>query len=323
MRGRLHSSALGQVGEWLIWTQLVSVSDGDLHVFLPLQDRGIDAIVHRISTDQYVPVQVKVQSWRSDGRRGLELGVTPDELADDRAFLVATHVEIDDPALRDPVLVVPAPVFKAHAHVEQQAPGVVYRTWVGLPPRPESPWAPHCYAPGAIGDALAPAAAEPGEEGGRGMPVSTTPAWEQLGHRAEMELLRRAADCEAVNTFKAHPDLEPNEYLVYNLQTRSVTGIQVKAASLPAGKSEAPVDLLRRPLRPSPTTWFVIFLADEGSTEFLPDCAVIPSTVVAEHLVGEGDFGTLWVDRGITGRFARWRVPVAALGARLGQLGAR
>jgi hypothetical protein len=45
---RVHNVAVGQVTEWLVWSALVVGSSGDLHVFLPLDDRGIDGIVHRI-----------------------------------------------------------------------------------------------------------------------------------------------------------------------------------------------------------------------------------------------------------------------------------
>ncbi|MHB8719720.1 MAG: hypothetical protein ACYDAC_12655 [Candidatus Dormibacteria bacterium] len=323
--GRLHDMTLGQVGEWLIWTQLAGASGGDLHVFLPLTDRGIDGIVHRISTDEYARLQVKALSWRNERRNSVVVTVYPDELVDERAFVVATHVDIGDPALREQVLVVPAPVYVANAHLSGHPPAIQHQATLRLPPVPGSVWAQYCHAPAAIGDALLP---PPALEAAQAAVVA--PAWapsppgepaKRLGYRAEMELVRRAADCDSLNTFKAFPDLEPNEYVLYNLQTFAVTGIQVKAVSLPPGETAAKVNVHRASLRPSATTWFVVFLADDWSLEFLPDCAVIPSTVVAHHLAGEGRSGALNVNRGVTGRFARWRVPVAELGGRLGELG--
>jgi hypothetical protein len=50
---RTYALSVGQIAEWLVWTQLVATSFGDLHVFLPLKDEGVDGIVHRISTDDY------------------------------------------------------------------------------------------------------------------------------------------------------------------------------------------------------------------------------------------------------------------------------
>jgi hypothetical protein len=57
-----------------------------------------------------------------------------------------------------------------------------------------------------------------------------------------------------------------------------------------------------------------------GERDFLPDCAVIPSTVVAEDLGGDGIEGHLPVTRGLTGRLAPWRVPLTDLGARLAEV---
>jgi hypothetical protein len=40
--------AIGQAGEFLVWANLITQSGGGLHVFLPMLDRGIDAVVHRL-----------------------------------------------------------------------------------------------------------------------------------------------------------------------------------------------------------------------------------------------------------------------------------
>jgi hypothetical protein len=145
-----------------------------------------------------------------------------------------------------------------------------------------------------------------------------------------MEFIRRAADCERLNVFKAFPDLEPNEYLLYDIASREIAGIQVKSVTFPTGANEAQVSVYRPALRPSPLTWFVIFLEDEGQAAFLledegqaaflPHCAVVPSEVVAGYLAGGGVDGKLAITHGLTGRMAEWRVAVADLGARLGEL---
>ena len=46
---REEASASGQVFELPLWALLTEQSRGSLHVFLPLPDRGIDALVHRQS----------------------------------------------------------------------------------------------------------------------------------------------------------------------------------------------------------------------------------------------------------------------------------
>jgi hypothetical protein len=81
------------------------------------------------------------------------------------------------------------------------------------------------------------------------------------------------------------------------------------------------VSVYRPALRPSPRTWFVVFLEDTAADTFLPDCAVIPSIVVGELLAGgDRSNGKLWVTRGVTGRLAPWRVPVTSLGRHLAEL---
>jgi hypothetical protein len=47
---RDETLASGQVFEFRVWAALTEQSRGQLYVFLPLTDRGIDALVHR-STD--------------------------------------------------------------------------------------------------------------------------------------------------------------------------------------------------------------------------------------------------------------------------------
>jgi hypothetical protein len=310
---RVHSLAVGQVAEWLVWTRLVATSGGDLHVFLPLDDRGVDGIVHRISTDSFARVQVKGRS--AHRYRGIEVQVREDELADDRAVVVVVAVDLAGAQLGAHALIVPTPVFRelAHRHVDRDR--VAYDAEVAMPPPPGSPWAPWCLNVEQIGERLLPAAAGPSAE-----PRGDVIASKRLGYRAEMEFLRRAADCTRINVFKAFPDLEPNEYLTYNVATREIAGIQVKSVSFAAGANEAQISVYRPALRPSPVTWFVILLEEEGETAFLPHCAVVPSEMVARYLAGNEPGGKLAVTRLLTGRLARWRVPLTELGARLAQL---
>jgi hypothetical protein len=47
--------------------ELVVRSHGRLHVFLPLLDRGVDGLVHRIDDGSWFPVQVKGRSKLRSG----------------------------------------------------------------------------------------------------------------------------------------------------------------------------------------------------------------------------------------------------------------
>ena len=317
-RPAVYNLAVGQVAEFSIWTRLIASSGGDLHVFLPLEDRGIDAIVHRISTDTYCPLQVKGHTVHP--LHGIALQVTAGELVDDRAVVVGVDVAMAQASVGTLALAVPAPTFRELAQRNVTRGGeVLYEAQMSLPPPPGSPWAPWCVALETLGERLLPRAAVPALP-----PVMVPAEWfaaRRRGFRAEMEVLRRAADADALNVFKAFPDLEPNEYLAYHVETRRITGVQVKALSFRPGATEAQVSVYRPALRPSPRTWFVILLADQGATAFLPDCLVIPSTVVAQELAGQtGDEGRLWVTRAVTGRLAPWRVELARLGERLATL---
>ena len=308
---RLHHLAVGQVAEWQVWSRLVATSGGDLHVFLPLDDRGIDGLVHRISTDAYARVQVKGRSVHR--YPGVELKVPLDELVDDRATLVAVSLDLPDPAIGGRALVIDVPSFRELASRYEHDGAVSYRVELDLS-APPAEWAPWCVSLDEMGETLLPRA---------GVPVAAVelPAgWvaaRRLGYRAEMELLRRAADCASLNVFKAHPDLEPNEYLLYETTSREIVGVQVKSVSFRPGVDEAHCSVYLPALRPSPRTWFVILLADEGSTGFMPHCAVIPSLALQEYLRGHEDHDAVPITRDLTGRLARWRVPTADLGERL------
>jgi hypothetical protein len=315
---RTYESAIGQIAEWLVWTHLVAASSGDLQVFLPLKDQGVDGIVHRISTDSFARLQVK---GRHRHRGALWVVVSADEVIDDRAWIVAVEVNQSLTALGETAMLVEAPTFRDRASRSMEGTPR-YEAIVTLPPRPGERWTPWCVSLNSIADRLLPAAtASVGE-----LVVSAADQadWEKtgnLGYRAEMELLRRSADCARLNLFKAFPDLEPDEYVVYDLQSRGILGIQVKAVTLGI-RGEATLNVYRPALRPSVRTWFVIFMA-EGNANALDDhCAVVPSHFVADRLSGHGPHGRLSVSRGFTGRLDQWRVPLVALGSRLAELAA-
>ncbi|MHB8507329.1 MAG: hypothetical protein ACYDGR_01605 [Candidatus Dormibacteria bacterium] len=81
----------GQAGEWLVWTHLALQSGGDLHVFLPALDRGIDGFVHRISTDTHTPVQVKARTATVGRRIAFEL--TGPELANPGIQVIVVQLD--------------------------------------------------------------------------------------------------------------------------------------------------------------------------------------------------------------------------------------
>src|SRR5207302_6535719 len=90
---RDQNSAVGQLAEWEVWTELVAQSQGRLHVFLPMLDRGIDALVHRLDDGRWIPVQVKGRSALRSG--SLEITVHDWSLVDPNALIVGVSLEGD------------------------------------------------------------------------------------------------------------------------------------------------------------------------------------------------------------------------------------
>ena len=59
MSQRRDTSGPSQAHEFQIWAGLINQSHGLLHPFLPLLDRGLDAVLHHMVNGRYIPVQVK------------------------------------------------------------------------------------------------------------------------------------------------------------------------------------------------------------------------------------------------------------------------
>jgi hypothetical protein len=135
---RQEASASGQVFEFRLWALLVEQSRGGLHVFLPLADRGIDALVHRLSDGTYFRVQAKGRSSLVDGE--VHLVVWAAALLDDSALLVSGLVV--EGGLGPTVLVVPVREFKRLATLTSADGEAVYSTGFGMRPRSDSRWLP-------------------------------------------------------------------------------------------------------------------------------------------------------------------------------------
>src|SRR5258706_7868357 len=90
---RDQDSVVGQLAEWEVWVELVVQSHGRLHVFLPLLDRGIDALVHRIDDGSWFPVQIKGRSQLRNG--SLQIVAPAGALVDPDALLLGVALEDD------------------------------------------------------------------------------------------------------------------------------------------------------------------------------------------------------------------------------------
>src|SRR5437879_5336891 len=81
MSDRRDTASPGQAMEFAIWSDLIKQSHGALHIFLPLLDRGLDAVVHRMTDRRYIPVQIKGRTALEKGK--VELVVRADSLVDE------------------------------------------------------------------------------------------------------------------------------------------------------------------------------------------------------------------------------------------------
>ena len=84
---RRDTSAPGQAAEFRVWAELIQQSRGMLHIFLPLLDRGLDAVVHRLTDGEYIPLQIKSRGVMVEGM--VEVVIRGDSLVDDRALIIA------------------------------------------------------------------------------------------------------------------------------------------------------------------------------------------------------------------------------------------
>ena len=136
---RDETSASGQVFEFRLWAALTEQSRGSLHVFLPLADRGIDALVHRLSDWKYPPIQAKGRSTLSGGE--VQLVVWANSLRDDDALIVSGLVS--GGGLGPTMLVVREGEFKRLASLTHWNDQPIYAMSFGMKPRSDSRWLPY------------------------------------------------------------------------------------------------------------------------------------------------------------------------------------
>jgi len=307
---RLNPRVAGQAAEWLLWTQLAVRSAGDLHVFLPTEDRGVDAYVRRRSTDAFVPVQVKARTAAAHDR--LLVPVTESELADPSMRIVALELDVDAVQLHDWALLLdPDTVRQRGVHQAEE------RRWIIDPPiHPEtgSSWYPYWTPLAELPQRLLPALA------GRAQPIpdpATHADRDRIGYRGELAMMRALSDEPELNVFHAMPDYEMDEYVVRDVTTNSVLALQVKSISLGKGESWGLVRVATPTFRVSDRTWFIVIAEDRHSIEFFDDCLLIPSAALAELGAVHGTYRDFPFRPG-PGRptaVDRFRVPLASLGA--------
>ncbi len=307
-----HSETLaaGQVAEFKVWAELIRQSRGGLHVFLPLRDRGIDGVLHRLADGAYLPVQVKGRMSLTPAGQ-VHITVTASSLVDDAAWVVATL--IDGPELGSFVLVVTEAEFRrlaSHDVVE----GREYLTAAfQLHAGGDSRWAPFLVPRDRLAERFgvqAPVAA-------LAPPVAVDRAAE--GFLGEAEVIRRLAEAEALALFRPFPDLETVEVLARHVGSRRFLGMQVKTSGWDETRTEQRVYMRRSSFRPRASTFLCVLGWNRQARRFAEECLLIPSEDIEGLARVEGEWLVLELEPGAGShrRLDAYRLDLNDLGSRV------
>lgn len=276
---RHETSASGQVFEFRLWAALTEQSRGQLHVFLPLADRGVDALVHRLTDGAYLEVQAKSRSTLMDGE--VHLVIVADSLVHDEVLIVAG--QLVDGGLGPMVLVIAVRDFKRLAYLSTDQGKPIYSAEFGMRPRSDSKWFSWLVPADRIVERLG----VPAE--GLEAPVERPPEWRSdVGFLGEAEVTRRLAESGELNLFRPFPDSETAEIAVLHRVSRRVVGLQVKTVDVSEARLHATVNVYASSFRPAPTTYVVVLAWLRDGSRFHDECLLIPSTELLEVATDDG-----------------------------------
>jgi hypothetical protein len=308
--GRRDNKSPGQALEFEIWSDLIKQSHGALHVFLPLVDRGLDAVLHRMTDRQYIPVQIKGRSRMVAGQ--VKLVVQAESLVDDDALIIASLIfdlggQVD--------LVVSERIFKQLAARVTTEDHDVYVTSFSMHPV-HTRWRPYLVPRSELAATIL------------GMPTAQAkdqiipllPPSERhndwLGFLGESEVIRRLAESPRLDLFRPFPDLEMVEVLARNNVTRQFAGIQVKTATVAEIYHEAHIHIRKPTLNLAATTWLVGLAWRHEKSAFDAECLIIPAADIPRVAIDKGpDFViNFHPDSPQRTRLDPYRRPLAELG---------
>jgi len=275
-----ETSASGQIFEFRLWALLVEQSRGQLHVFLPPSDRGVDALVHRLTDGAYLEIQAKSRSTLMDGE--VHLVIPAESVVNDEILIVAgLHV---DGGLGPTLLVLPAGDFKRLANASSDQGKPIYSMEFGMRPRSDSRWLPWLVPTERVVERFGLPV-----EGVPGAPVEVRPEWRTaVGFLGEAEVVRRLAESENLNLFRPFPDSETAEIAVLHLDSRRVIGLQVKTVEVNLSRLHATVDVYASSFRPAPTTYIVVVAWLRDEARFHEECLLIPSVELLNFVNDDG-----------------------------------
>jgi hypothetical protein len=304
---RHESLAAGQVFEFRVWAALTEQSRGQLHVFLPLSDRGIDAMVHRLTDGAYIPVQAKGRSVVL--HREIHLVVRADTIADDSIVMVCGLIV--DGGLGPVVMVIPTADFRRLAKLSTDLGHPIYETELPAQIPSASRWQPWLTSPDHIEERFG---ILPGRSALARVEEVAPFSTGDRGFLGEAEVIRRLAEAEDLNLFRPFPDLETAELVVRHRVSRKVIGLQVKTVTISATNAQPTVGVPIPSFRPAPTTYFTVLAWLQADARFHDDCLMFPSENLHEFALEEEGAFRFNFNPG-SARLKRYRLPLAELRA--------
>jgi hypothetical protein len=273
--------AIGQAAEFLVWANLITQSGGGLHVFLPMLDRGLDAVVHRLSDRAYLAVQVK-------GKTSVHNVEAPIEVFENHLFTpdqLVIGVHLDGDRLGPFALVADASTLKKKAARIEDRGRVLLVADMPMHPIPGHKWSEDLVPIDRLAERL----------GSGGVAPTVALAAEAVsdedrvvGFWGEQEVCRRLAMREDCGLFRPFPDNETAEILVRRLATGATLGIQVKTGQLTEPHARQRILVNRSNFVGTPTTLLVALAWMVPERRFHETCLVIPTDVLPSVAASNG-----------------------------------
>jgi hypothetical protein len=263
--------AIGQTAEFLVWAGLIEQSGGGLHVFLPMLDRGIDALIHRLRDGAYIALQVKAKTSVQSAEA--PIAVYENHLFTDDQLIVGVHLDGDQ--LGPFVLVADAATFKRKAARMIDRGRTMLVADIPISPIPGHKWSDDLVPINRLAERVGPGPLLPA----RPAALAELPSEEDRvgGFWGEQEVCRRLAMLDDCGLFRPFPDNEVSEVVVRRLATGSTLGIQVKTAKLDQPHAYRHILVNRSNFVPSPSTLLVALAWILPERRFHETCLVIPT----------------------------------------------
>jgi hypothetical protein len=261
--------AIGQAAEFLVWASLITQSGGGLHVFLPLLDRGIDAVIHRLEDGAYLALQVK-------GKTALHGAEAPITVYENHLFTpdqLIIGVHLDGDRLGPFALVADASTFKTKAARIMDLERVLLVADMPMRPTRGHKWSEDLVPIDGLAGRLAL-----GRQAVTALPLEVPSDEDQvIGFLGEQEVCRRLATLDDCALFRPFPDNEMVEIVVRRLASGATIGIQVKTGHLADPHGFRKILVNRSTFVARSTTVLVGLAWILPEQRFHETCLVIPS----------------------------------------------